>query len=139
LNGWSVRSARNALDVPGDDRAVVGPELHRVAVGAEPLDGVPERVEEHPAPELAVGDHVEAEVDLALHRLPDRLVLDPLQLGPVGRSLLGEDGVVALAVEAVDGIPQRRRAEQRAHDLGPEPVRHRAQCSGLVTVFLTSA
>ena len=61
-------------------------------VGAEALDRIVERVQEHPAPELAVRDHIESEIDLAPDRVADRLVLERTQLRPIPRALVGEDG-----------------------------------------------
>src|SRR6266508_1001114 len=48
-----------------DDRlALFVPELDRAPVGRDAFDGVVEGVEEHPAAELSVRDHIEAELDL---------------------------------------------------------------------------
>jgi hypothetical protein len=89
-----------------------------VAIGRHPLDGVVEGVEEHPAAELAVRDHVEPELLLTPHDLGDRLVLERRELPAVARTLLGENGMVARRVEPLDRRSQRHRAQQAADHLG---------------------
>ncbi len=58
-------------------------KLHRLAVGRDAVDGVVERVEEHPAAELAVGDHVEPELDLTGDHALDRSIRQPAEMGCV--------------------------------------------------------
>ena len=80
--------------------------------GPHAVDRVVERVHEHPSPELAVGDDVEAAVDLPLHGRTDRVVLDPCQLRPIAVALFGERGRMPRLVERVDRGAQPRRTQE---------------------------
>ena len=79
-------------------------------VGHDAVDRVVERVREHVAPELAVADHVEAELDLASDGLANSIVLHPVKRGQVFPPLLREQGVMARLVHRLDGRAQRCRA-----------------------------
>ena len=68
-------ASHDLVDCEGHVLSPSVPKVHHV-VGPEPFDGVIEGIEEHPPPEFAVGDHVEAGVDLPADRFVDRLVLE---------------------------------------------------------------
>ena len=80
--------------------------------GPHAVDRVVERVHEHPSPELAVGDDVEAAVDLPPHGRTDRVVLDPCQLRPIAVALFGERRRMPRLVERVDRGAQPRRTQE---------------------------
>src|SRR3990172_8649817 len=85
-----VDRAQALDDLMDPERHVLAPsvpETHDV-VCAEALDRVVERVQEHPAAELAIGHDVQAEVNLPPNGPADRLVLELRELRPVLGPLL---------------------------------------------------
>jgi hypothetical protein len=92
-----------------DGLAPLVPELDSAPVGGDPADRVVERVEEHPAPELAVGDDVEAELDLALDDALDRGVRDGAEVDRI-RALLDRCLKLGRPEEAADYFRSRRSA-----------------------------
>jgi hypothetical protein len=103
--GLSTRSRRASIEGTVRTRvAPLVPELDRAPVGCDPLHRVVEGVQEHPAPELSVGDDVEADLDLSPHDPRDRGVGDGAEMDGVGPVL--------------DRRPKLGRPQQAAHDLG---------------------
>ena len=103
----AVDPAKAGLDrgtVSATCLAALVPELDLASVGRDALDRVVERVQEHPATELAVGDDIEADVDLTLDDVLDRSVRDVPEVNGVGAR--------------VDRRHELRRPEQAADDLG---------------------
>ena len=96
------------------DLAVLVGERHLAGAGREAVDGVVEGAGEHEAPELPVGDDVEADVELAAQRLADRLVLGGVQRAEVLRPLLGQERGVPGLVDLLDQALEPLRAKQAA-------------------------
>ncbi len=111
-----TQATDDLVDVQPHVLAAVVAERDRLP-GPHAVHRVVERVHEHPSPELAVGDDVQAAVDLSLDRRSDRVVLDRGQLRPIAVALLGERGRMPRLVERVDRGAQLRRPQQRADGL----------------------
>src|SRR5262249_46419239 len=80
-----------------------------------------------PAPELAVGDGVEADLLLQRDHLPDRLVLDRAQPGTVDHSLrvlLARAQQRRRADQAADMLGSKRRTGRRAHGTSSDDRAH---------------
>ena len=93
------------MDVPGDGRAVVAPELDRIPIGRETGQGIPERVLEHVTPELSIGHDVETDLDLTPDHIAHREVLDGPELDPIALPFLGLHCSETFAVERVHRRP----------------------------------
>ena len=90
-SGRRIDSTEPGHDLVDGERHLLAagvPEADDV-VGAKSLDGVVERIEEHPPTELTIGDHVQPRVDLPPQHFNDGLVLERPQLGSVPGPLLG--------------------------------------------------
>ena len=100
-------------------------KAHRDRAGLDPLDRVVERVGEGRAAELAVGDDVQADVDLlgdgGAHLRVDDLVQGRAVLGALGL----EDGRMTRTVELGGRVEEALRAQQAADDLGASGLARR--------------
>src|SRR5215212_7696213 len=103
-----------------DDAAVIAAELQRALARRQAVDGIEEGVEVHEAPELAVGDDLEAEPLLPGDHPADRVVLELVQAGQVLGALLREQRGMPGLVDAMDLVEQGSRALQAADVVCPD-------------------